>query len=268
MNPIVDRLIPPFVRRAKRHLEKRYRYAGRTRYCPICQRWSSRFVPAGVIPRADAACVWCGSVERHRLAWLYLQRKLPALAEADRTDFLHIAPEAPFAPRFRKAFGEGYVTADLFAANVDVKMDITRIPFPPATFDFIYCSHVLEHVQDDRAAIGEFFRVLKPGAAALLLVPITADRTFEDPSVTDPEERLRLFGQRDHVRRYGPDYQQRLEAPGFTVIKTLPADFLTAVEIERMAITTSAGEIFECRKPLRPVRVADDSVNVKEPPGQ
>src|SRR5262249_12426105 len=77
--------------------------------------------------------------------------------------------------------------------------------------------HVLEHVPDDRRAMREFYRVLKPGGWAILLVPITVERTFEDPAVVDPAERLRLFGQEDHVRRYGPDYGDRLSEAGFAV---------------------------------------------------
>ena len=74
--------------------------------------------------------------------------------------------------------------------DVDERMDITDIQHPDHSFDVIYCSHVLEHVPDDRAAMREFHRTLDPGGWAVLNVPINADRTFEDPSVTDPQERL------------------------------------------------------------------------------
>ena len=96
-------------------------------------------------------------------------------------------------------------------------MDISDIQYGDNTFDVIYCSHVLEHVPDDRKAMREFWRVLKIGGWAVLQVPIVSDVTFEDPSVTGPKERERLFGQRDHVRRYGPDYRDRLVDVGFSM---------------------------------------------------
>jgi ubiquinone/menaquinone biosynthesis C-methylase UbiE len=104
--------------------------------------------------------------------------------------------------------------------------DITRIPFPENSFDVIYCSHVLEHVPDDRKAMREFLRILRIGGWALLQVPITGTRTFEDPSITDPYERRRLFGQEDHVRRYGPDYKNRLEEAGFKVTSYRASDLI------------------------------------------
>lgn len=168
--------------------------------------------------------------------------------------FLHIAPEVSLRRRLGEIYRDGYITADLFADNVDIKMDITQIQYPADTFDFIYCSHVLEHVTDDRLAMREFRRVLRPEGIAILLVPINAETTFEDPTVTDPQDRLRLFGQEDHVRRYGPDYLERLEQAGFLVVKTTAAEFLTAAEIERMGITEAAGDIFACRKGEKDIR--------------
>jgi hypothetical protein len=81
-----------------------------------------------------------------------------------------------------------------------------------------------------------------------LLVPITADKTVEDPSIEDPKERLRLFGQEDHVRRYGPDYSTRLQEAGFIVEEIRSEDFLTSKEIEKMGITPAAGELYICKK--------------------
>jgi ubiquinone/menaquinone biosynthesis C-methylase UbiE len=97
---------------------------------------------------------------------------------------LHVAPELCFESRFRQVIGSGYLTADLFAEGADVKMDITDICFPEGSFDLIYCSHVLEHVPDDKKAMREFYRVLKSGGWAVLLVPITVELTLEDPNIT------------------------------------------------------------------------------------
>lgn len=199
------------------------------------------------MPRLDAKCVHCGSVERHRLTWLYLSRKTNLFTGAKIT-MLHVAPESCYAERFKNALGKGYITADLESPNVNLKMDITDIQLKDGVFEAIYCSHVLEHVSDDRKALREFHRVLKPGGWAILLVPITTEKTFEDPSVTDPKERLRLFGQEDHVRRYGPDYLDRLKEAGFAVQVVKPSDFLKADEIRHMGITPAAGDIYFCTK--------------------
>jgi len=99
-----------------------------------------------------------------------------------------------------------------------VKMDITDIQYPDASFDAIICNHVLEHVPDDRRAMRELYRVLKPGGWAILQVPYSEQITqsIEDPSITTPEARARVFGQEDHVRIYAKeDYLTRLEEAGF-----------------------------------------------------
>jgi len=77
----------------------------------------------------------------------------------------------------------------------------------------------LEHIPNDFKAMSELFRVLKPGGWAILQVPFSkiSDKTFEDPKVTSPEDRERIFGQTDHVRIYGKDYADRLKKAGFEV---------------------------------------------------
>lgn len=200
------------------------------------------------MPRPDALCMQCGALERHRLAWLYLERRTD-LFDGHSKAMLHVAPELCFQRRFRKRVGAGYVAADLDSPRAAVRMDVTDIQYPDGFFDVIFCSHVLEHVPDDRRAMREFLRVLKPGGWAILLVPVTADRTVEDPSVTDPAERLRRFGQEDHVRRYGPDYADRLREAGFDVSVTRVPDLVSAADAVRMGLTPAAGDIFHCTRP-------------------
>jgi SAM-dependent methyltransferase len=222
-------------------------YYGRGRFCPVCGRSSRRFRSFGVVPREDAQCAHCGALERHRLLWLYVSMRTD-LFDGRPKKVLHVAPEPCFEPRFRQRLGSGYVTADLFDATAMVRMDITDIHYPDQHFDVIYCSHVLEHVQDDRRAMREFHRVLRNSGWAILLVPITAGKTLEDPSITEPEERLRVFGQEDHVRRYGPDYAGRLRDAGFRVEVTRAGDLVRNDEILRMGLTPVSGEIYFCTK--------------------
>src|SRR5688572_29965487 len=193
-------------------------YRGRDVTCPVCCKSFKKFLPYGRInPRENALCPNCLSLERHRLMWLYLK---------EQTDFfknglhvLHIAPEACFIKRFEKIHGHRYVTADIESPLAKIKMDIHQIPFEKNTFDVVLCNHVLEHVKDDIRAMAEIHRVLKPNGFAILQVPFfnpVPDITFEDPGITDRREREKVFGQDDHVRKYGNDYAQRIKRAGLT----------------------------------------------------
>ena len=247
----VKRLVRAVLRRAPKPLSdclERIAYYGNRFYCPVCGRSARTNRSYGVdMWRPHARCPFCDSLERHRLVWRFLELKTNFFQSAGK-QMLHIAAEKCFEPKFRKLIGKGYVTADLMEP-ADVKMDITDIQYPDQTFDIVYCSHVLEHVPDDRKAMREFFRVLKPTGWAILMVPISAERTVEDPSITDPQERLRLFGQDDHVRRYGPDFADRLKEAGFTAQAIGPEDILSAEEIERIAVRHDyTGDIYYCMK--------------------
>lgn len=192
-------------------------------------------------------CPNCGALERHRLTWLYFKRCTNLFSE-EPGKVLHIAPENCFEARLRKWLGGAYITADINNPNAMVRMDIMDIHYPDQSFDIIYCSHVLEHVLDDKKALRELFRVLKRGGWAVILVPIYSNETFEDSSVIDPLERRRLFGQDDHVRRYGPDFIARLQEAGFVVAKTRVSDLVNKNEEIRLGLTAASGDIFCCTK--------------------
>jgi len=220
------------------------------RFCPICQKTSSYFDLAGINSRQDASCPHCGSLERHRLLYIFLKEKTNFFyGDSKHKKMLHIAPEYFLIPIFEKLFGENYITADLYNSNVKVKMDIMNIPYEDETFDIIYCSHVLEHISDDRKAMREFYRVLKKDGWAVLNVPIIRDKTYEDSSITEPTERERIFGQHDHVRAYGPDYADRLREAGFSVAIFYAKDLLNESDIEKMGLSNGAsGEVYFCTK--------------------
>ena len=155
-------------------------------------------------------------------------------------DLLHIAPE----PAVRRTLPEGinYVTGGLEPKLSDFRVDITGMPFEDGTFDALICNHVMEHVPDDRAAFREFRRVLRPGGWGIVMTPISRDRqvTDEDPSVTDPEERERRWGQWDHVRQYGWDYIDRLKAAGLEVEVI---DEYSPADVERYRLINPWGDI-------------------------
>lgn len=185
--------------------------------CPCCNGRFPRFIHGGVVLRPGALCPACHSLERHRLQWLYFRERTNIFR--DRLKVLHFAPEARLQEVLKVAPNLDYTSADLHSTLAMEKVDITEIPYEDGTFDVILCSHVLEHIPDDRKAMAELYRVMKPGGWAILQVPLdlSLEHTREDPSVTDPAERTRLFGQHDHVRMYGRDYIDRLRAAGFEV---------------------------------------------------
>jgi SAM-dependent methyltransferase len=219
---------------------------GFARYCPVCRAHVRAFRPYGVSSRPDACCPVCGSLERLRFVWLVLDAHPELLAGPDPR-VLHVAPEPMLSERLANLPGVEYISADLDPSRAMVRMDVQRIQYPDDTFDFIYCSHVLEHVPDDRMAVSEFHRVLKPGRTAMIIVPINVEQTFEDPSVTDPAERLRLFGQDDHVRKYGPDVVDRLRDAGFKVQTVAASDVADEKTARRMGLKRDI--LFLCKKP-------------------
>ncbi|MCB0324497.1 MAG: class I SAM-dependent methyltransferase [Bdellovibrionales bacterium] len=224
------------------------RYAGTGRDCPVCGRSSRRFRPFGNPPREQARCAHCTALERHRFVWLFLQRKTDFFDERSRR-MLHIAPERCFAERFRRAIGDGYLSADLTNRAAMERMDITDINYPDRTFDIIYCSHVLEHVFDDRQALRELRRVLKEDGWALLQVPDSAERTMEDPAIATPAERLAAYGHEEHFRLYGEDFAERAREEGFRVSVVKVRDLALAdAEIETMGLGTATGNIYYCTK--------------------
>lgn len=217
----------------RRELEccaNKIRFMGFRFKCPICNSHLRKLDPFGLkFPvlaeknvigggyRLNAQCPICHSSDRERLLYLYLSRKTNFFT--GKAKVLHVAPEGGLSRIIQTRSNIDYVTADISAKNVMVRMDITDINYSADTFDVIICNHVLEHIIDDGKAMRELHRVLKPGGWGILQVPISLslDQTYEDFSVTDPSDRETIFGQFDHVRIYAMDYVDRLKKSGFHV---------------------------------------------------
>lgn len=237
----ITNLIPKLVRKklhglSQTQIVKKILFFGFSRYCTLCNSHLRLFKPFGLSQRSDACCPVCKSMERQRMIWLFSTLKTNLLKSTPPRKLLYIAPARGLLSRFDKIPNLNCITADLNRTDVTEKMDITDIRHPDNSFDIIFCSHVLEHVPDDHKAMREMSRVLKPDGWAIILAPINADKTFEDPSVTDPKERERLFGQNDHVRVYGPDCKTRLEESDFKVQQFNPPDFLEPHQITKNGI--------------------------------
>lgn len=166
-------------------------------------------------------CPVCKSSYRTRLVKLYLDEKTDLSKEMS---VLHIAPEEQLAYILKHKKNIEYVSGDLSPERYSHlaparKIDVTSIGYNSDFFDLIICNHVLEHIPDDLKAMEELYRVLKPGGKAILQVPVSLklDHTYEDPSIVAERDRLKYFGQKDHVRIYGQDYYKRLSEAGFRV---------------------------------------------------
>ena len=183
---------------------------------PIDGKSYRKFLPYGYgKQRENALSPGTLSLERHRQMWLYLQNETDFFTKNYKV--LHIAPEQEFLRKFKKMKNLDYTSADLFSPIVDIKADILDLPFEDESFDVIFCNHVLEHIEDDRKAMSELYRVMKKGGWGILQVPMknSLEKTYEDFTITDPKERQKNFGQYDHVRWYGMDYFDRLKSVGF-----------------------------------------------------
>ena len=183
------------------------------RECPVCG-YKGRFFSYGFPLVADVLCPNCLSLERHRA--LALSQRDEAIFSGK--DILHFAPEPGMRRLVERASPRTYRTCDLFARNVDLKINVEQIDLPDASFDLVLCLHVLEHV-DDRRALAELHRILRPAGLLVLMVPIEEgwDATYENEAIVDRQDRLIHFGQEDHVRYYGRDFTQRVESAGFKV---------------------------------------------------
>jgi len=208
----------------------RFLFKGSRYACPLCGKSFRRFLPSGLDiavlekfnivgagSRANALCPNCHSNERERLVYLYLQHT--GLLNNTEMTILHIAPE----PNLQKVLQSSehirrYVPGDLHEERVAVRLDIRNMPIQEGMVELAICNHVLEHVPDDLSAMEEIFRAIAPGGTAILQVPYSTEieASYEDPAVTEPEERETVFGQRDHVRIYALNsYLDRLSGVGF-----------------------------------------------------
>lgn len=242
----IKKYIPLAVKKRVRALETQVRTIGAKYRCAVCNSRVNAFQP---LPEYYAEnlqkhgwqfgdedvetcniyayqCPYCQASDRDRLYSLYLIDYLLNLKSDGAIKILDFAPSAPLSGFIRNLIRNlrrdiSYRTADLFANDVDDQVDITDLsPYKDNQFDFFICSHVLEHVPDDKKALRELFRILKPGGRGILMVPIilSIDEIDEDSDLLDEGERWRRFGQDDHVRLYSKKgFIERIRETGFIV---------------------------------------------------
>jgi SAM-dependent methyltransferase len=172
-------------------------------------------------------CPFCRSLERNRILIMYLESKTNLFKSGGRV--LHLAPEPSIYRRLRSEPKLTYTTGDLQPGpRIDVQLDARALPFDDASFDFVLCSHVLEHIIEDTKVAREFGRVLDPAGQALIMIPVdhTRTTTYENPNIKTPAQRTSVYGQFDHVRIYGCDAIDRLRAGNLNVERIRYADCL------------------------------------------
>ena len=224
-------------------------WAGDAVQCPVCERSFRGFRPAGKRKsrRENASCPYCGARERDRLTHLFLAG--PG-RPPHGSPILHVAPEACLTPKLREMAAGDYVTADLVRTDVDERFDLMAIPHGDATFHGIYCSHVLQDVTDDLAAMAELFRILEPGGWAILNIPVTAAVTVDHRHAPRHVRRRDDRRPDEHLRSYGTDFPQRMAGVGFEVRVIRADDLATAHQRIRYGIDSpAAGSVHLGTKP-------------------
>ena len=170
-------------------------YKGNQFTDPIDGSRYRKFLPYGYgnTLRPNALCPGTLSLERHRLLWLYLERKTGFLSQ--KLKVLHVAPEQVFYHKFKPFKHWEYTTTDLHSPLADVKADICNLPFPDDQYDLILCNHVLEHIPDDLKAMAELYRVLKNDGILIAQVPLDeeSEKTFEDDTITEIDKRTKTL---------------------------------------------------------------------------
>jgi hypothetical protein len=259
MKAIVKKLIPYHflvsLKKTKQSIQSMF-LSGNNFECPFCGGKYRKLLPGGEnLPffkdnniigggrRVNMLCPHCHSTDRDRLIYYYLNSN--ELLFKPNLTILHIAPEPSLKKYLKKFSNIIYTSGDKFEKGYDgyyyakdtLSLDLTSLSFSDNSFDVVICNHVLEHIVDEKQALNEIYRVLKPGGWAIIQVPIASElvQTIED-NVDSDEDRVLKYGQRDHVRLYGLDYLTRLKSHGFTVKDWSPAAHYDQKLINRYAI--------------------------------
>lgn len=227
-------------------------------YCPVCKKANVHFQPlphfyfkeldknqfihsifqTETINLDAYSCSNCGAADRERLYALYFDSIMQELG-SKKVQILDIAPAVALTKYLKSFFNFSVRTADLFMEGVDDRVDITDMKsYADESFDVFICSHVLEHIKDDIAAMKELFRVLAKGGWGIAMVPVNLGlkEIYEDFSITEEAGRWKHFGQDDHVRMYSKSgFISRLQSVGFTV-KQFDISYFGASTLERSGI--------------------------------
>ena len=193
-------------------------------------------------------CPKCRSNTRARFILAFLEDRGDIIGSEKH--ILHFAPEPGIEQVL--SVNPNYITADIEPHKYKnaVFADITDIGFDDNRFDLVICIHVLEHIEADRQALAEIYRVLKPGGLAVIALPTYGEETYEEPGL-DGAGRERVYGIDEHVRLNGLDVTEKMAAAGFDVKvitkSDVPGNYWDSTI--RTPHTESDKYLFICRKP-------------------
>jgi SAM-dependent methyltransferase len=239
------------------------RYLGKEYQCPVCgvrlrafrPLWKSywrdvaKFAPVHpptameTLNLENFSCPRCDAFDRDRLIAIYLEGVFRTF-DCNRTyRLLEFAPGHALHRKLKRYPFIAYRSADLLRKTVNERVDLTNMTaYSDNSLDIILCSHILEHIPEDRKAMREIARVLKPDGFAVILVPLVIgiDDTHEDPSLNTEALRWKYFGMGDHVRQYGKrDFIERLQSSGLNV-EQLGIDYFGAEVFRRAGIASNS----------------------------
>ncbi|WP_027383657.1 methyltransferase domain-containing protein [Epilithonimonas caeni] len=196
-------------------------YIGNSYHCPICDKSFRKFL---LNQRGEKLCPSCGSMPRDRRLFSEFKKEYSGKNVIKLLDF---SPSRSLYRRLKKSKNIQYFPTDLSTDFIaEYQYDITDIPVEEGFFDYIFCYHILEHIENDAKAMSELYRVLKDDGKVFVQTPFKEGEIYEVPEAKTDEDRLKYFGQADHVRLYSvKGLAERLEKAGFTVtIKTFDQD--------------------------------------------
>jgi len=185
------------------------KYSGANYECNICNFKMSTFPPSN---GANKICPKCGCLSRTRKLWSLLE------TEVAHKSILHFSPPKSISKKLKKIAKQNYITSDYEGEfQADKTYNIENIEVSSNSFDLIICYHILEHIENDSNAMSELYRILRPGGQCFLQTPFKTGETFEDKNAKTPEERLKVYGQDNHVRIYSAiDLKRKLDKQGFS----------------------------------------------------
>lgn len=223
------------------------RYRGNTMTCNCCEKSFTRFLSFGHVKRENAACPNCLSLERTRLLLFYLQKETTFFSE--HLKVLHFAPERILEKRFVKLKNLSYLTVDINPERAMEKADIMDLHFKDNTFDVLFCSHILMMISDEKKALRELFRVLKPGGFALIQTRTNTGykNTFTDPKAITDEQRRIAYGESELYRVFGDDFADYVSSFGFNV-QSIPYGKILGEDVVRKYGLGNNEIIFRCTK--------------------
>jgi SAM-dependent methyltransferase len=206
--------------------------------CNCCDKKFSRFLDYGDYKkRKNAICPNCLSLERTRMLWDFLKDS----KYLNNKSILHFAPFRVIEKKIKQIPSIKYISGDIDPMLAMRKIDITKIDYNENSFDVVLCSHVLSVVKNDKKAIQELYRVLKPKGTLILQTYIYKkyEKTFENFNIESNNERYKAYGKHYLQRCYGKDFIERFIKEGFSVDIHVPNKTLTADKIKKHGLQNS-----------------------------